>query len=159
VIDPDLTLSEFVRGTWGIERIVRFMNMWADALRGQSANLSVCTFEGLKRDTHGAFVEAMAFLGATIDSTAVARAVEESSFETLKTRERSNRVYQGASLETDAFRFRRGTIGSCAKELSEADTEYLDKIVTTQLDHAFSAYHMTAIRAVDNPTPLGPSRF
>jgi alcohol sulfotransferase len=141
VLDPDLSLSEFVHGVWGIERIVRFMNLWAEGLRTGDANLHLCTFEALKRDTAGTFAEAMRFLGGQVDAGAVAQAIEESRFDKLKDRERSSRTHSGRSLEPDAFRFRKGDIGGHARELSDADAAYLNHVVSTQLDPAFALYH------------------
>jgi len=140
VLDPSLSLSEFVHGRWGIERIVRFMNMWAPALRTRHPQFHLCAFESLKRDTAGTFSAAMTFLGARVDAAAVAQAVAESSFDLLQTRERSNRTYQGASLENDAFRFRRGDVGGHARELPDSDAAYLTQVVSTQLDPVFGMY-------------------
>ena len=137
VLDPELPLSAFVRGCWGIERIVRFMNQWAAPLAAGHPNLHLCRYESLKRDAGGVFSEAMRFLGHDVDQGTVARAVEESSFDRLRTRERSNRVYQGASLEPDAFRFRRASVGGYAQELPPADASYVDEIVLTHLDPVF----------------------
>ena len=145
VLDSELSLTEFIRGAWGIERIVRFMNMWAAAMRAHHANLHLCTFESLKRDTAGTFSTAMTFLGTSVDQAAVASAVDESSFDRLKDRERSNRAYQGASLEPDAFRFRRGAVGGHVQELSESDAEYLNDVVATQLNPIFAMYVSASI--------------
>jgi alcohol sulfotransferase len=149
VLDPSLSLGEFVHGRWGIERIVRFMNMWAPAMQTGHPHFHLCTFESLKRDTVGTFSAAMAFLGTNVDSAAVARAVDESSFDRLRDRERLNRSYAGASLETDAFRFRRGAVGGHTSELSAADAAYLNQVVSAQLDPAFDMYgSMSAERGI-----------
>jgi hypothetical protein len=137
VLDPDLPLSEFIRGPWGITRIVRFMNLWAEGLEAHHRNLHLCTYESMKRDTFEAFSSAMTFLGDQVDRQAAERAIEESSFERLRTREQSNRTYQGASLEPDAFRFRRGAVGGYTKELSPADAAYLNEIIERQLAAIF----------------------
>jgi alcohol sulfotransferase len=140
-LDPGLPLSEFIRSDWGIVRIVRFMNLWADAVRARHENLTICTFESMKRDTAGTFAAAMAFLGARIDRAAVNQAVRESSFDALKAREKSNRAYQGASLDPDAFRFRRGAVGGHTRELQADDVDYLNRVVAERLDKVFDAYH------------------
>lgn len=140
VLDPGLGLSDFIRGQWGIERIVRFMNLWGPGLRAQSKNIHLCTYESLKRDTAATFSEAMTFLHAPLDPAAVQKAVAESSFDRLKDQERSSRSYQGASLEPDAFRFRKGDIGGHARELSPAEGEYLNQVVADRLDPAFDCY-------------------
>jgi hypothetical protein len=137
VLDPELPLAEFIRGPWGIVRIIRFMNLWADPLRARHPGLHLCTYESMKQDTAGAFSAAMAFLGDRVDGQAAAQAVDESSFERLRTREQSNRAYQGASLQPDAFRFRRGSVGGYASELEPADAAYLDEMVSRHLDRAF----------------------
>ena len=79
----------------------------------------------------------MAFLGSEVDPQAMAQAVDESSFEKLRTREHSSRAHGGASLEPDAFRFRRGSVGGYANELSASDAAYLDDTVTATLDSVF----------------------
>ena len=140
VLDPSLALSDFIRGSWGIERIVRFMNLFGAALAEHHKNIHLCSDESLKRDTAGAFSAAMTFLRAPLDPAAVEQAVAESSFDRLKDQERSSRSYQGASLEPDAFRFRKGDIGGYARELSSADAEYLNQVVADRLDRAFECY-------------------
>ncbi len=117
------------------------MNLWADGLRTSHANLHLCTYESLKSDTAGTFASAMRFLGNQVDDRAVARAIEESSFDRLKDRERSSRSYSGASLEPDAFRFRKGDVGGYARELSESDAAHLNDVVATQLAPAFTRYY------------------
>jgi hypothetical protein len=141
VIAPEMSLSEFVQGGWGIERVVRFMNLWAEAMRTGHPSLTLCSYESLKRDTAETFARTLAFLGATIEPALVARAVEESSFERLRARERSSRTYQGASMDPQAFRFRRGAVGGHARELSEADSAFVDRIVSDRLDPVFTDYH------------------
>jgi len=140
VLDPSLALSGFIRGPWGIERIVRFMNLFGAALGEHHKNIWLCTYESLKRDTAGTFSAAMTFLQAPLDPAAVEQAVAASRFDRLKDQERSNRSYQGASLEPDAFRFRKGDIGGHARELSPADAEYLNQVVADRLDRAFDCY-------------------
>ena len=143
-IEPDLMLEEFIRGAWGIRRVVRFMNMWAEHVRANDSRLAICSFEELRRDAAAAFSAAMTFLGAPIDAGALARAVEESTFERLQEQERSQRVDRKLSLDPDSFRFRQGTVGAHTHELSASDRDYLDTIVARHLDPAFLPYHRTA---------------
>jgi hypothetical protein len=137
VLQPDLPLSEFIRGPWGITRIVKFMNLWAEGLEGHHRNLHLCTYESMKRDTVGAFSSAMASLGDHVQRAAVMQAVEESSFEKLRSREQASRAYQGASLDRDAFRFRRGSVGGYSQELTPADAAYLDDVIVSHLAPVF----------------------
>jgi alcohol sulfotransferase len=137
LIDDNLLLTDFIRGPWGIERVIRFMNVWAEGLRTRHPNLHLCTYESMKQDTAGTVAQALSFLGDRIDADALARAVDESRFEKLRVREQSSRAYQGASLDRDAFRFRRGSVGGYMTELSEGDVAYLNDIVARQLDPVF----------------------
>ena len=144
-LEPDVTLAEFIRGPWGIRRVLRFMDMWAEHVRTGNRRLAVCTFEQLRQDAGSAFSAAMAFLGAPIDADALARAVEESTFDRLREQERSKRSDQRLSLDRDSFRFRQGTIGAHTHELSESDREYLETLVSRRLDPAFSSYLRAAV--------------
>jgi hypothetical protein len=137
VLAPDLPLSEFIRGPWGIARIVKFMNLWAEGLGAHHRNLHLCTYESMKQDTVDAFSSAMTFLGDRVQPQAATRAVEESSFDKLRTREQASRVYQGASLEPDTFRFRRGSVGGYTQELAAVDAAYLDEIIGRDLAQVF----------------------
>jgi hypothetical protein len=137
VLEPDLPLSQFIRGAWGITRIVKFMNLWAAALEAHHPALHLCTYESMKRDPASAFSSAMTFLGHDVQPQEVIHAVEESSFDKLRTREQASRAYQGASLEPDAFRFRRGSVGGYSNELCAADAAYLDEIVASELAPVF----------------------
>jgi hypothetical protein len=139
-LEPDPGLSAFVRGDWGILRVVRFMNMWAEPLRAGHPNLRLCSYESLRRDTAGTFRAALEFLGATVDAQALQRAVDESRFEKLRSRERANREHGDQTASEDAFRFRRGTVGGYVRELSEADVAYLDAVVGQSLDDVFAEY-------------------
>lgn len=144
-LDPDVTLAEFIRGPWGIRRILRFMDMWAEHVRTGHPHLAVCTFESMRRDVGAAFSAAMTFLGASIDPDALARAVEESTFDRLREQERSMRVDERLSLDRDAFRFRQGTVGAHAQELSDSDRDYLETIVSRHLHPAFSSYQRAPV--------------
>ena len=144
-LEPDVTLAEFIRGPWGIRRILRFMDMWAEHLHTGNSRLALCTFESMRRDAGAAFSGAMTFLGASIDATALARAVEESTFDRLREQELSKRVDERLSLDRDAFRFRQGTVGAHAHELSESDRDYLESIVSRHLHPAFSSYHRAPV--------------
>jgi hypothetical protein len=144
-LDPDVTLAEFIRGPWGIRRILRFMDMWAEPVQTGNRHLEVCTFESMRRDAGAAFAAAMTFLGASIDAHALARAVEESAFDRLREQELSKRVDERLSLDRDAFRFRQGTVGAHAHELSESDRDYLETIVSRHLHPAFSSYHRAPV--------------
>jgi hypothetical protein len=144
-LEPDMTLAEFIRGPWGIRRVLRFMDMWAEHVRTGHPRLAVCTFEELRRDAGAAFAAAMTFMGASMDHEALARAVEESTFERLREKEHSKRVEQGVSLDRDAFRFRQGTIGAHAHELSDSDRDYLETIVSRHLHPAFSSYQRAPV--------------
>jgi hypothetical protein len=100
----------------------------------------LCSYESLRRDTAATFEAALRFLEGPIDPQAVAFAVDESSFDKLRSRERSNRAWDGRSVDQDAFRFRRGTVGGHADELAEPDVAYLDAVVAQHLDTVFSDY-------------------
>jgi hypothetical protein len=121
------------------------MDMWAEPVQTGNRHLRVCTFESMRQDVGAAFSAAMTFLGASIDTTALARAVEESAFDRLREQEHSKRVDERLSLDRDAFRFRQGIVGAHAHELSESDRDYLETVVSRHLHQAFSSYHRAPV--------------
>jgi hypothetical protein len=149
VVSRDTSISEFIRGAWGVSRVVGFMNMWAGAVHVHHSNLFRCPYEALKQDTAGTLTRILEFLGVTPRSAGVSLAIQESSFERLRQKEFSRRKHQGVSLDTDAFRFRRGSVGRHAAEFSRDDLAYLDDFLAHRLDAAFGRYHHRSSR-----TPL-----
>ena len=139
-LEPDVTLTEFIRGPWGIRRVLRFLNMWAEHARSGDRRLTICTYEKLRKDAGSAFAEVMTFLGAPLNDDALARAVEASSFDQLQDQERGSRFARRLSLEPDSFRFRKGIVGAHTEELAESDRDYLAQIVSRHLDPVFLPY-------------------
>jgi hypothetical protein len=139
-INSDTTLSAFIRGAWGVNRVVRFVNMWAPAIHERNPHLLVCTYETLRTDTARTLTAVLTFLGVTVKPAGVTQAVQESSFDRLRQKEHSRRRHQGAALDGQGFRFRQGAVGRHAKELSPADVAYLDAFLAAHLDPAFDRY-------------------
>jgi hypothetical protein len=109
----------------GLDKIIRFNLAWRRAAQGQARILTL-SYEALQADTGAALARACTHLGATPDPAALARAVAETRFEPMRTREaaggfdgRYGRILRPADPDNpSSFKLRRGKVGGFADELS-----------------------------------------
>ena len=128
----DVDLEEFIRGEFGIRRVVAFMNRWAPPISYRHMNLRVPYYEDLRERTTELAGKMLSFLGfAPINDAALLA----SSFDRLKARERDRRRRLGLATHDDSQRMRRGVAGGY-RALPPDDVAYLNRIVST-LDPVF----------------------
>ncbi len=133
---------------FGVERVVLVMNRWLQEWSG-NCRMHILRYEDARRDPDATFTETLHFLLPTLelDSTALARAVEISSFENMRRLEAGAAGVSGAELvgqlnevkkdslrpadtgDPDSYKVRRGKVGGYTDYLSAADIRFLDGVL------------------------------
>ncbi len=134
------SLSEFVRDSmFGIEKIVRFMNLWAGGENAARAFM-LLRYEDLMLDAESALRSAVCFLGLPVDEEGIARAVDYSRLENMKKLERTGalsgdvRFGAGSSGSQDGFKVRQGRVGGFREAMSDDDAAYCSQYMSAHLD-------------------------
>lgn len=133
-------LGEFVRDSmFGIEKIVRFMNLWVDGENAARAFM-LLRYEDLKLDAESAMSRTVSFLGLPVDEDLIAKAVDYSRLDNMKKLERSGalsgdeRFGAGSSGSQDGFKVRQGRVGGFRQAMSDDDTAYCSQYMSAHLD-------------------------
>ena len=131
---------------FGVERVVYVMNRWLREWSGTS-RMHVLRYEDARRDPAPTFTAALRFLQPTLalDTGALTRAVEISSFENMRRLESGAANATGAELVTelnltkkdslrpadaddpDSYKVRRGKVGGYTDYLEAPDIRFLDR--------------------------------
>jgi hypothetical protein len=125
----------------GIHRIVAVMNGWLEEWDG-SANFKLVRYEDCRRRPEESFREMLKFIGCReIDESALAHAMQFSSFENMKALEASGGIQNkkiGPANERDpeSFKVRRGRVGGFTEYLSADDIRYVEEAMR-RLDRRF----------------------
>lgn len=130
-------ISEFIRDDiYGIKKIVRFMNLWAEELIKHQKCL-VVAYEDLRKDDFGVFLKILEFIGAKTDEELARKVIDEWEFARAKAREKKR---ESAITDDNQMKRRKGKIGGYVDELSETDIEYLNKYIREHLHTFFARY-------------------
>jgi hypothetical protein len=126
------TLSDMLRHPrFGVRLIVDVMNAWM-AEWGSRSNCRLVRYEDCKRDEAGSFRALIVFLSpGAVDETAFGRALEFSSFDSMKAMEAAGkfdtRILAPADrADPESFKVRRGQVGGYGEYFSESDLEYIE---------------------------------
>lgn len=129
----DMTLSDYIRDPcYGVEKIVRFNNIWAEN-RNLLRSFSLVWYEDLKKDTCITFTDCMAFFGYPVSfNDDITYAVEKlQSVEQMQEYERTNffgdyhRPKNPEDYET--YYSRRGIVGDYVNYMVDEDIAFCDK--------------------------------
>lgn len=138
----DISLFDFAtREESGLPRIVAFMNAWA-AAAPRLQNLLLVRYEDLRKEPEHEFARVLEFAGSPEALRAVGRAVELSSMERLRQRERKGDLRPSRDHEIDvrvpnALKARRGKVGGYRDDFSTAEAAQLERFVEERLDPVF----------------------
>ncbi len=128
----DLPIDTFVlQEESGFETVLAFHTAWRDAL-AVPRRLLIVRYEDLREDPARELRRVLEFVGlGEVGASSMARAVERGSFASMQARER-NAQHPTADLRTpdpsrrDAFKVRRGDVGSYRDELAPETAARLD---------------------------------
>jgi hypothetical protein len=106
---------------FGIPSIAGYHNGWAAGLVPERT--LVVSYEEMSRDTHGAVLRILAFLGLPVDEAALADAIARAGFDSMKQDERRTGL-PGHSYDREddeSVRMRKGKVGGFGDYLSAAE--------------------------------------
>lgn len=131
-------IDKFVRSSYaGIDKLLTAHNRWWQH-REQSTSSLVLSYEQMHVDLAGTLRETLRFVGWPVDEARIARAVEASSFASMRAAE-SNKALEHKSLrehsatqnrgDDRARKVRSGKVGGHREHLSPSDVAYIDERV------------------------------
>ncbi len=137
----ELTPAEFVLGPSGVQRVVGFMNEWAQHADG-SDEVLVVRYEDLRKDTVSTLRQVAGFLNIDGAEAWLSEAVDYASFEKMKKRESegaggSDRLTAGDKDNPDSFKTRRAKVGGYQDYLSAEEVQQMLDVIDRTLDPVF----------------------
>lgn len=137
------TISDFIRSEWGLAKVIRFMNDWAEELeaRGERNSLLV-KYEELYLNSSQELKKFLDFLGIETTEEIIKEAVDYGSAENMRKMELANafkdrRMKPGDAKDKQSYRTRKCKLGSFKEELGEKDLDYIDEKLKESLNPAF----------------------
>lgn len=132
-------LSSFLRCKRGsVDTLIRFYNIWAENKHVPSDFLLV-RYEDMHADAEKELRRVLDFLGLReVGNDIVREATEFARFENMRKMEMRNtlasgRLRPGNKNDPESYKTRRGKVGGFVDYLSEADVEYLNQKINTEL--------------------------
>jgi hypothetical protein len=125
----------------GLPSIIDYLNAWEPLVRALPRHL-VLRYEDLRADPEAGLASASALLGAPFSRDEVAEAVEFTSFERLKEKERTD-FYGNSRLaprdpdDPDSFKVRRGKVGGYRDYFDAEQIGRMEELVHSKLDASF----------------------
>jgi hypothetical protein len=134
--------SAFVRSEYGIALVIRWMQDWATQL-DLPARVRFFRYEDFHADPATSARGLLDWLGiAPVDESALAAAVEASSFDAMRSLEasgstRSPRLKPGNPSDPESFKIRRGLVGGYRDYLAAEDIAYIEELMARELPACF----------------------
>jgi hypothetical protein len=123
----------------GLPRLVGFMNLVERGTR-ELEHVMKLTYEDLHADANGVLARLLGFVGAdSVDAKAIAYAVEQCRFETLRKMEKEAVIQHDALLpgdpaDPDSFKVRAGKVGGYREHMSADDLSYVSRYLDEHLE-------------------------
>jgi hypothetical protein len=140
-----ITPFEFVMdSTFGIPRIIDFLNLWAREAPGVH-DLLIVRYEDMRKDPADALRRVLTFAdGRPLDEDAIGEAVEYASVENMRKLEENSvfersggRMRPGKKGLPDSYKVRRAKVGGYKDYFSETETAQIDALVRRELSHCY----------------------
>jgi hypothetical protein len=124
----------------GIEKVVRFMNMFIEH-QDEPAAFLLMTYEQMRADPLTETRRLLQFICHSLDDAVIAQAVEACSFHNMKKMEADGSLREpwmkpGAKGQEKSMKIRKGKIGGYRDELSAGDVDFLDRVIRSRLTPA-----------------------
>jgi hypothetical protein len=138
-------LDSFIRGPFGIDRVIAFMNRWAGQ-RSVPGRFTLLRYEDMHADRLGVLRSAVDFFGIPgVTDHALAAAVERGSFERMREIEASGllddqRMRPRDPGDPDSYKVRRGRIGGHEDELTGEQIQFIEARIRQSLSPMFWYY-------------------
>ncbi|TVS12330.1 MAG: hypothetical protein EA419_05200 [Wenzhouxiangella sp.] len=137
-VEQASSMFEFVMlSPLGLPAICDYLNFWHRELDGWPRVYRLF-YEALRADPGAEMARLLAFLGQDFSADEIAEAVEFTSFEALKRKERENFFHnsrlQAANVEDpDSYKVRRGKVGGYRDYFDSEEIERIDRFVAERL--------------------------
>jgi len=138
----DQPLDQFIwREQGGIPAIVRFMNRWAEFVRGRE-NAEIVRYEDFLGNPRASLKKVTRWIGLQMEPAEISDAAAFGAFDNLKKLERegyfqSSRLRPKAKGVEASHKVRRGISGDYRTQLSPEDVARVDSYIAENLDRAF----------------------
>lgn len=143
-VDHPSSMFQFVmQSPLGLAAICDYLNFWNRELEDWGRVYRLF-YENLRTDTVDQMTRLLAFLGEDFSAEEISEAVEFTSFEALKRKEREN-YFQNSRLQAanvedpDSYKVRRGKVGGYRDYFSDAEIERIDAFVGERLSEDLQA--------------------
>lgn len=136
----DISIFDFVmHQEAGLERVVQFMNEWAEELP-RVANRLVVRYEDMRADCRGEFSRILTWMGQNPTQAEVDQSVEFASFDNLKAMEASKafkvagkRMAPGDKNDPDTYKVRRAKVGGYRDYFTDDEVAQIDDYIRANL--------------------------
>ena len=140
----DVSVYDFVTSEiWGLSRVIRFMNLWAQEAHNFD-ELLIVRYEDLRTDPEAEFRKVMAFIGDRVAADDIRDAVEYASIENMRRQEENNdsrftsgRMKPGQKGVQDSYKVRRAKVGGYRDYFSTEEIEAIDAQVASTLSPVY----------------------
>lgn len=143
---PTVTdLDSFIRGRFGINRVIEFMNGWA-AQQSVPGRFAIVRYEEMHEDCRGVLRRCVDFFGIQgVPDQALSKAVENGSFERMRAMEAASalddrRLQPRNPADPNSYKVRRGRVEGYLEDLAPEQIEFLDERIRQSLSPMFSYY-------------------
>jgi len=136
------TSSEFTREDFALDRIIDFMNLWAEEIGNRKRKILLVRYEDMKKNTKKEFIRILNFLNIQTNKKVIDKAVNFSSFKNMRRMElegliKDPRLKPTNIKDVNSYKTRKGEVGNYKEELSKEDINYINKRIKEKLNPLF----------------------
>lgn len=140
----DISIFDFVmHQEAGLQRVVQFMNEWAEELP-KVRNRLVVRYEDMRADCRGEFRRILTWMGQNPTQAEVDQSVEFASFDNLKEMEArrafksaGKRMAPGDKSDPDSYKVRRAKVGGYRDYFNDDEVRQIDAYIHVNLGPLF----------------------
>jgi len=136
-------ISLFIKNqNCGFQKIINFMNLWAQEMSKRPKDFIVIKYEDLKNDAANELKKIFDFVKIEVKNEIIDQAVAYGSFDNMRKMEMAGvikdyRMKPGNVNDPNSFRTRKGKVGGYKEELSEEDINYMEELMSKKLNPFF----------------------
>lgn len=137
----EVGVAEFVLNTGKmLERIIDFMNLWANERARLGDALMILRYEDLRRDPEARLKELLEFVGTPGEASEITEAVEFASVDNMRKMElkagfrgAGRRMRAGDEGNPDSYKVRRAKVGGYMEYFEAEQVASIDRMINEQL--------------------------
>jgi hypothetical protein len=137
------SISNFIRDDIvGINKIIKFMNMWIDN-KDIFESFYLVSYEELHKETKRYFENILNFVGLPLDQDVLQRSIQQGQFENMKKMEirmtsREPWMIPGSMNNERSMKIRKGKVGDYKNFIPRTDIKLINHLMKRDLNKAFS---------------------